>query len=106
MIASGIIENALLIGMFARPEAPIPDQDKFKNLLLQAEVVARISETNSALFGQASLFCLCHDFLNMYFFHLARYHSSGRKGILAVMLSQPYVHEEVISLVSKYLKEK
>jgi len=100
----GIIENANLLAMYARDETPIPDEQKFKALFLQTEIIASMTESNADFFGQPKLFSLYFDYFDMYFFPMSRYIVDyGRKATLAVMIKAPYYHEELVSEITEFL---
>ena len=102
ILGVGIIESANLVAVNARPEAPVPNEEMFKRLFFQTEVIAGITRTNADFFGRPRFFSIYFENSDMYFFHLFKY--PERKGVLAVMLGRDkYVHEELVSSVTKYL---
>jgi hypothetical protein len=104
MLGVGIIENANLVAVYAKPESPVPNEEKFKRLFFQTEVIAGITRTNADFFGQPRLFSIYFENSDMYFFHLFKY--PERRGVLAIMLGRDkYVHEELVSSVMKYLDD-
>lgn len=105
ILGTGIIENANLVAMFARPESPIPDEKKFNTLFLQTEIIASITKSNSDFFGRSRFFSLYFDYFDMYFFPLSRYGTSERKGTLAVMVKAPYDHEDLVLKITNHLEK-
>ena len=104
ILGAGIIENASLVAVYARPESPVPNEEKFKRLFFQTEVIAGITRTNADFFGQPRFFSIYFENSDMYFFHLFKY--PERRGVLAVMLSRDkYIHEELVTSITKYLDD-
>jgi len=100
MIGAGIIEKARLVAMYNRPGTPIPTEEEFGRFFLQTEIIASITKSNVAFFGQARHFTISFENSDMYFFLLSRY---ARPGVLAIQLVQPYDHEEIINKVDQFL---
>jgi hypothetical protein len=97
---AGIIEKARLVAMYNRPGTPIPTEEEFGRFFLQTEIIASITKSNVAFFGQARHFTISFENSDMYFFLLSRY---ARPGVLAIQLVQPYDHEEIINKVDQFL---
>lgn len=101
IIGAGIIEKAKLVAMYAKPGAPMPNEQEFQKLFLQTEVIASIARSNASLFGDPRFFSIHFEDTDLYFFLLSR---SNRSGVLAIQLLQPYNHGEIVSKVGKYLE--
>jgi hypothetical protein len=100
IIGAGIIVKAKLVAMHNKPRTPIPSEEQFGTLFLQTVVIASITRSNAAYFGQPKYFTLSFEKSDMYFFVLSRY---GHEGVLAIQLIPPYNHEHIIGSVDGLL---
>ena len=100
IIGAGIIVKAKLVAMHNKPRTPIPSEEQFGKLFLQTEVIASITRSNAAYFGQPKYFTLSFEKSDMYFFLLNRY---SHDGVLAIQLIPPYNHEHIIGSVDALL---
>lgn len=100
--SAGIIERAKLVAVYSRPGTPIPSESQFRKLFLQTEIIASITKTNVAFFGQPKFFTICFENSDLYFFLLSRY---ARSGILALQLVGSYLHEQIVASVDSYFSQ-
>ena len=100
IMGTGVVDKGKLVGMFARPGTPVPNEKQFERLLFQTQVISSITKTNIDFFGQSRHFSLYFEHSDLYFFHLSRF---GGKGVLVVQITQPYDHEEIVSKINEHL---
>ena len=103
ILGAGIIEKASLVAIYSRPGSPIPTKEKFDHLFFQTEVIASIMNKNADFFGAPKTFSLYYENADVYFFHLFRY--GGKRGVLAVLITSPYDHEDLIERISACLEQ-
>lgn len=98
---AAVINNARLVAMHAKPNVPIPNEERFTRLFFQAELIANIMAGNADFFGEPYLFSLYFKNAHLHFFHLSRYQSQG---VMALQVSPPSDHQSIISEVNAVLE--
>ncbi len=96
ILLAAIIENANLLGSyFRRPMVP-PNEERFKVLRIQTELMVSMAKNNEDFFGELGYLMFHSKLLDVFLFPLGR---SGRLKILTVAVKRPYDHEEIAKLI-------
>jgi hypothetical protein len=102
VVGTIVVRNGSLLGAYAKPHIPLPQQSKLSELIVQAELVLSISRRNTNIFGNVNYAMIQHSILNIFLFPLDQdstlaFAVDGRSGI-------DYHHEEIINRVLTMLK--
>lgn len=102
VLLAAVIENANLLGMhFKKPMAP-PNEQRFKVLRIQAELMVSMAKNNEDFFGELGYLMFHSRHLDMFLFPM----NKGRKlKIMAVAVKQPYDHKEIVDKVMGHLSK-
>ena len=96
ILLAAIIENANLLGSyFRRPMVP-PNEERFKVLRIQTELMVSMAKNNEDFFGELGYLMFHSKLLDVFLFPLDR---NRRLKILTVALKRPYDHEEIAKLI-------
>jgi hypothetical protein len=100
ILLAAVIENANLLGIhFKKPMAP-PNEQRFKVLRIQTELMVSMAKNNEDFFGELGYLMFHSRHLDMFLFPM----SKGRKlRIMAVAVKQPYDHEDIVDKVMSHL---
>jgi hypothetical protein len=103
IVGAIIVKNGNLLGAYAKPKVPLPQQGKLTELILQAELVLSISKRNTNIFGDVNYAMIQHSILNIFLFPLDQHGTlafavEGRAGI-------DYDHERMITSILKILPQ-
>ncbi|MGI0025654.1 MAG: hypothetical protein ACREA4_11000 [Nitrososphaera sp.] len=96
ILLAAIIENANLLGSyFRRPMVP-PNEQRFKVLRIQTELMVSMAKNNEDFFGELEYLMFHSKLLDVFLFPLGR----GRSlKILTVAVKRPYDHQEIAKLI-------
>lgn len=70
IVGTIVVTKGNLLGAYAKPHVPLPQQKKLTELILQAELILSISRRNVDIFGQIRVTTCQHDILNVFVFAL------------------------------------
>ena len=100
ILMAAMIENANLVGSFARKPMVPPNEQRFKVLRIQTELMVSMAKNNEDFFGELGYLMFHSKLLDVFLFPV----SKGKKmKILAVMAKRPYSHEGVAGKVLAHL---
>lgn len=92
ILLAAIIENATLLGSyFKKPMVP-PNEERFKVLRVQTELMVSMAKNNEDFFGELSYLMFHSKLLDVFLFPIGR---SRKLKLLAVALKRPYDHDEI-----------
>ena len=97
VVGAIVVGNGSLLGTYAKPHVPLPQQSKLTELIVQAELVISISRRNTNIFGNVNYAMIQHSMLNIFLFPL------DKDGTLAFAIEGlsgvDYHYEEIINRV-------
>ena len=94
-----IIENAALLGSHFKKPMVLPNEQKFKVLRIQSELMVSMAKNNEDFFGELGYLMFHSKLLDMFLFPL-----KGRNTrILAVAVKRPYDHDSIAEKILQYL---
>jgi hypothetical protein len=102
ILGAGIIENLELAAMHARPDVPLPKQEKFSLMFSQSEIMISIAKTNADFFGPFRYIVSSFQNSDIMFFPL----NTGKKigdRILATQVMRPCDHEAIAGQVKQLI---
>ena len=92
ILLAAIIENATLLGLHFKKSMAPPNEQRFKVLRVQTELMISMAKNNEDYFGELEYLMFHSKLLDMFLFPLGK---SRKLRILAVAVKQPYSHEEI-----------
>ena len=99
ILMTAIIENANLLGSYVKKPMAPPNEQKFKVLRIQTELMVSMARNNEDFFGELGYLMFHSKHLDVFLFPI----SKGRKArILAIILKPPYNHDEITKKVLGY----
>ena len=100
ILLAAVIENANLLGLhFKKPMAP-PNEQRFKVLRIQAELMVSMAKNNEDFFGELGYLMFHSRHLDMFLFPMGK---SRKLRIMAVAVKQPYDHEDIVDKVMTHM---
>lgn len=103
ILGSALIEKGKMIAGFSKPGVPIPNEERFKYILFQIEIISGIHRSNEDFYGTLRYHTVHYTNSSLFMFPIDRY-GAEKQEILAFKIVQPYNHDEVASKVEEYLK--
>jgi hypothetical protein len=99
ILLAAVIENAVLLGSYFKKPMALPNDQKFKVLRIQSELMVSMAKNNEDFFGELGYLMFHSKLLDMFLFPL-----KGRKTrILAVAVKRPYDHDKVAEKILRHL---
>ena len=98
ILGAGIIENLALVAMYAKPDVPIPKEEKFNLMFAQSEIMISIAKTNTDFFGPFRFIASSFEKSDIMFFPL-RNESNARDRVLVIQVQRPCDHEKIMEEV-------
>ncbi|HLG36760.1 MAG TPA: hypothetical protein VI338_01385 [Nitrososphaera sp.] len=87
-----LIENANLLGSyFKKPMVP-PNEQRFKVLRIQTELMVSMAKNNEDFFGELSYLMFHSKLLDVFLFPVGK---SRKLKLLAVAVKRPYDHDQI-----------
>jgi hypothetical protein len=87
-----IIENANLLGSyFKKPMVP-PNEQRFKVLRIQTELMVSMAKNNEDFFGELSYLMFHSKLLDVFLFPVGK---SRKLKLVAVAVKRPYDHDQI-----------
>jgi len=100
ILLAAIIENANLLRVYSRKPMASPNDQRFKVLRVQTELMISMAKNNEDFFGERGYVIFHSRYLEMFLFPV----SNGRKlRIMAVAVKQPYIHEDIVDRVMTHI---
>ncbi len=101
ILGAVLIEQGDLIASHIKPLTPLPEQDRFRNMILQTHALIAIPQSNEDFFGKVGYLMINHENMDVFIFPLILKYPAR---VLAFSIRAPYNHEKLIQRVSNYLK--
>lgn len=96
ILLAAIIENANLLGVYSKKPMAPPNEQCFKVLRIQAELMISMAKNNEDFFGELGYLMFHSRHLDMFLFPLGK---SRKLRVMAVAVKQPYDHEDIVDRV-------
>lgn len=103
ILGSALIEGGKMVAGFSKPGVPIPNEERFKHILFQLEIISGIHRSNEDFYGALRYHTVHYSDSSLFMFTIDKY-GSEKQAILAFKIVRPYNHDEVASKVEDYLK--
>ncbi|HKU48832.1 MAG TPA: hypothetical protein VJP79_02680 [Nitrososphaera sp.] len=102
ILLAAIIENANLLGSyFKKPMVP-PNEQRFKVLRIQTELMVSMAKHNEDFFGELSYLMFHSSLLDIFLFPIGR---ARKLKLLAAAVKRPYNHDliakKILNKISK-----
>ena len=92
ILLAAVIENANLLGSyFKKPMVP-PNEQKFKVLRIQTELMVSMAKNNEDFFGELSYLMFHSRLLDVFLFPIGK---SRKLRLLAAAVKRPYDHDQI-----------
>lgn len=96
ILLAAIIENANLLGVYSKKPMAPPNEQRFKVLRIQAELMISMAKNNEDFFGELGYLMFHSRYLDMFLFPLGK---NRKLRLVAVAVKQPYDHEDIVDRV-------
>lgn len=96
ILMASIIENANLIGVYSKKPMVPPNEQRFKVLRIQAELMVSMAKNNEDFFGELGYLMFHSRHLDMFLFPMS---GSRKLRLMAVAVKQPYDHEDIVDRI-------
>lgn len=108
ILGTGIIEDMEIVAMYAKPKVPLPNEERFRQMFIQSQVLVSIVKSNADYFGRVRYLVSSFDSSDVVFFPLARREGGGtgkdKERILVVQILRPCDHEQIAREVMQRIK--
>ena len=92
ILLAAVIENGNLLGSyFKKPMVP-PNEQKFKVLRIQTELMVSMAKNNEDFFGELSYLMFHSRLLDVFLFPIGK---SRKLKLLAAAVKRPYDHDQI-----------
>lgn len=102
ILLAAIIENANLLGVFSKKPMAPPNEQRFKVLRVQAELMVSMAKNNEDYFGEFGYLMFHSRHLDMFLFPVGK---SRKLRVMAVAVKQPYDHENIVDKVAMHVSK-
>lgn len=102
ILGAGIIENLALVAIYAKPNVPLPKEDKFNLMIAQSEILTSIAKSNTDFFGYFRYIVSSFEKSDVMFFPLPM--QGGKNRLLVIQVTRPCDHEKIEGEVMRQLK--
>ena len=92
ILLAAVIENANLLGSYFRKPMVPPNEQRFKVLRIQTELMLSMAKHNEDFFGELSYLMFHSKLLDVFLFPVGK---SRRLKLLAAAVKRPYDHEQI-----------
>jgi len=82
--------------------ASLPNQAKLETLIAQSELVRNVFRKNEDYFGTLHFITASYNNADIFLFTIS---INARNFVLAIIVSPPYVHEEIVGKIRQYFGE-
>ncbi len=93
---TAIIKNANLLGVYSKKPMALPNEQRFKVLRIQTELMVSMANNNEDFFGELGYLMFNSRHLEMFLFTTGK---SRRLRVGAVTVKEPYDHEDIVDRV-------
>jgi uridylate kinase len=100
ILLAAIIENANLLGVYSKKPMAPPNEQRFKVLRIQTELMVSMAKNNEDFFGELGYLMFHSRHLDMFLFPMGR---SRKLKIMAVAVKQPYNHEDIVDKIMMHM---
>jgi len=104
ILGAAVIEHGTMIAAYSKPDVPVPNEERFKTIFFQTEIIASIHRSNEDFYGPLKFFTVHFEGSDVFFFPLDKY-GARRRSIIGFKIVTPYNHEGLVSKVSNFLAE-
>lgn len=104
ILGSAMIDGGKMIAGFSKPGVPIPNEERFKSILFQIELITAIHRGNEDFYGAMRYHTVHYADSSLFMFPIDKYGSDKRR-VLAFKIVRPYDHDGVASKVEGYLEK-
>lgn len=102
ILLAAIIENANLLGVYSKKPMAPPNEQRFKVLRIQAELMISMAKNNEDYFGELGYLMFHSMHLDMFLFPMGK---SRKLRVVAVAVKQPYDHEDIVDRIMMQLSK-
>jgi hypothetical protein len=102
ILGAGLIENLQVAAMYAKPNVPLPEEEKFKLMFAQSEILVNVAKTNEDFFGRVRY--LVSSFENSDVVFLPYRSKTDRDRTLVIQILRPYDHDKIAEKIAQHLK--
>ena len=96
ILLAAMIENADLLGSyFKKPMVP-PNEQRFKVLRIQTELMLSMAKHNEDFFGEVSYLMFHSKLLDVFLFPVGK---SRKLKLLAAAVKRPYDHDQIAKMI-------
>lgn len=82
-----VLSNGKIIGSYLKSGGPVPDEDEFRYMISQIEMIVRATKANEDKFGELGFITIHYKYIDGLFFPL------NDRDTLIVGAVQPYDHD-------------
>jgi hypothetical protein len=104
ILGSALIEGGKMIAGFSKPGVPIPNEERFKSILFQIELITAIHRGNEDFYGTMKYHTVHYADSSLFMFPIDKYGSEKRL-VLAFKIVRPYDQDDVAAKVQGYLEK-
>jgi hypothetical protein len=104
ILGSAMIDGGKMVAGFSKPGVPIPNEERFKSILFQIELITAIHRGNEDFYGTMKYHTVHYADSSLFMFPIDKYGSKKRL-VLAFKIVRPYNQDEVASKVQGYLEK-
>ena len=95
-----VLSNDKIVGSHLKSGGPVPDEDEFRHMISQIEMIVRTIKTNEDKFGDLGFITIHYKYIDGLFFPLNDHDT------LIVGVVQPYEHDILTGKISTLLVRK
>jgi hypothetical protein len=95
-----VLSNDKLVGSHLKSGGPAPDEDEFRQMISQIEMIVRTAKTNEDRFGDLGFITIHYKYIDGLFFPL------NDRDTLIVGVVQPYEHDVLAGKILTLLARK
>jgi hypothetical protein len=79
ILGSSLIEKGKMIAGFSKPGVPIPNEERFKNILFQIEIISGIHRGNEDFYGKLKYHTVQYEDSSLFMFPIDRHGSKSKR---------------------------
>jgi hypothetical protein len=97
ILGTGILENMAVAAIYSKPNLPLPKEEKFQLMIIQAEIFISMAKSNTDFFGRLRYVTTSFESSDIVFFPLPS-GADNKLRTLVVQILRPY---DITKLLNK-----